>query len=196
MRKIVIFAALLVAALIGFTLSLYVITITYQSQTDYSSMSNAMRQMMGGQGGMGAQQPTSIPSYLWILPPSFIALLIVGIGGLLYFFVVPEIKVSHQPVGEPAAQLNQPPKESPKSLPGKKFSTLMNTMTPEEQKVLHVLISHSGKYLQKNIAREADLSRLKTHRIISRFSGRGIVTVRPFGNTNEVALSDWLTSED
>ncbi len=146
---------------------------------------------------MGAPQPTDIPSYLWIMPPAFIALLVIGVGGLLYFFVVPEIKVSKvspQPAGEPAT----PPQisESPPALHGKKVSTLLNTMTPEEQKVLHVLTSHGGKYLQKNISKEADLSRLKTHRIISRFSERGIVTVRPFGNTNEVALSEWLTSED
>ena len=143
---------------------------------------------------MGAQQPTGIPSYLWIMPPAFIALLVIGVGGLLYFFVVPEIKVSPQPASEPATPPQ--PSESPTTLHGKKVSTLLNTMTPEEQKVLHVLTSHGGKYLQKNISKEADLSRLKTHRIISRFSGRGIVTVRPFGNTNEVALSDWLTSED
>ncbi len=191
MRKIVFFAALLAVALIGFTLSLYALTTTYQSQTNNGSMSNMMGQMMGGQG---VQQQTNIPSYLWIMPPAFIVLLIVGIGGLLYFFVVPEIKVSPQPAGEPAAQPQ--PSESSTTLHGKKVSTLLNTMTPEEQKVLHVLTSHGGKYLQKNISKEADLSRLKTHRIISRFSGRGIVTVRPFGNTNEVVLSEWLTSED
>lgn len=194
MRKIVFFAALLAVALIGFTLSLYALTVTYQSQTNNGSMSNMMRQMMGGQGETSAQQPTDIPSYLWIMPPAFIALLIVGVGGLLYFFVVPEIKVSPQLADEPVTQPQS--SESPTTLHGKKVSTLLNTMTPEEQKVLYVLTSHGGKYLQKNIAKEADLSRLKTHRIISRFSGRGIVTVRPFGNTNEVALSEWLTSED
>lgn len=194
MRKIVFFAVLLVVALIGFTISFYALTITYQSQTRNGSMSDMMGRMMGGQSGIGAQQPPNIPSYLWIMPSAFIALLIIGVGGLLYFFVVPEIKVSPQPASEPATQPQ--PSESHTTLHGKKVSTLLNTMTPEEQKVLHVLTSHGGKYLQKNISKEADLSRLKTHRIISRFSERGIVTVRPFGNTNEVALSDWLTSED
>ena len=65
-------------------------------------------------------------------------------------------------------------------------------MTPEEQKVLNVLRAHQGKYLQKYVGKEAELSRLKTHRIIARFAQRGIVTVRQLGNTNEIALSDWV----
>ena len=66
-------------------------------------------------------------------------------------------------------------------------------MTPEEQKVLTVLIAHQGKYLQKYVGKEAGLSRLKTHRIVARFAERGIVTVKPLGNTNEVTISDWVT---
>ena len=65
-------------------------------------------------------------------------------------------------------------------------------MTPEEQKVLNTLIAHQGKYLQKYVVKEAGLSRLKTHRIVARFAERGIVTVKPVGNTNEVAISDWV----
>ena len=65
-------------------------------------------------------------------------------------------------------------------------------MTPEEQKVLSVLIAHQGKYLQKYVGKEAGLSRLKTHRIVARFAERGIVTVKPLGNTNEVTVSDWV----
>jgi uncharacterized membrane protein len=65
-------------------------------------------------------------------------------------------------------------------------------MTPEEQKVLNVLMNHKGKYLQKYISKEAELSRLKTHRIIARFTERGIVSVKEFGNTNEVLLADWV----
>ncbi len=45
-------------------------------------------------------------------------------------------------------------------------SVLIKTMTHDEQKVLNVLINHQGKYLQKYVAKEAGLSRLKTHRII------------------------------
>ena len=68
----------------------------------------------------------------------------------------------------------------------------MKTMTPDEQKVLNVLIAHQGKYLQKYVVKEAGLSRLKTHRVIARFAQRGIVSVQEFGNTNEIMLSDWV----
>jgi hypothetical protein len=69
---------------------------------------------------------------------------------------------------------------------------LLKTMTPEEQKVLKVLINHQGKYLQKYVVKEAGISRLKTHRVVARFAQRGIVTVNEFGNTNEIMLSDWV----
>lgn len=69
-------------------------------------------------------------------------------------------------------------------------------MKPDEKKVLETLSSHGGKFLQKHISKETNLSRLKTHRIIAGFVQRGIVTVRPYGNTNEVSLSDWLLSEE
>jgi uncharacterized membrane protein len=65
-------------------------------------------------------------------------------------------------------------------------------MTAQEQKVLTVLIAHQGKYLQKYVGKEAGLSRLKTHRIVARFAERGIVTLKPLGNTNEVTISDWV----
>ena len=62
----------------------------------------------------------------------------------------------------------------------------LKTMNPEEQKVLNVLDAHQGKCLQKYVVKEADFSRLKTHRIIARFAQRSIVTVKEFGNTNEI----------
>ena len=71
---------------------------------------------------------------------------------------------------------------------------VLKTMTPEEQKVLNVLVAHQGKYLQKYVSKEAGLSRLKTHRIVARFAQRGIVTVNEFGNTNEIVVSDWVAT--
>jgi uncharacterized membrane protein len=71
---------------------------------------------------------------------------------------------------------------------------ILKTMTPEEKKVLNVLVAHQGKYLQKYVVKESGLSRLKTHRIVARFAQRGIVTVKEFGNTNEIVVSDWVKS--
>lgn len=39
---------------------------------------------------------------------------------------------------------------------------------------------------------EHRLSKLRTHRIISRFVERGIVTAVKSGNTNEIRLAEWL----
>jgi hypothetical protein len=72
------------------------------------------------------------------------------------------------------------------------YDAVMKTLKPDERQVLEVLKSHNGTYLQKLIKKEAGLSRLKTHRIIARLAERGIVTVRAYGNTNEVTLSNWL----
>ncbi len=60
--------------------------------------------------------------------------------------------------------------------------------------MLDVLSAHGGKHLQKLIVKESGLSKLKTHRILSRFAERGIVTVKKSGNTNEISLADWLQS--
>ncbi len=71
----------------------------------------------------------------------------------------------------------------------------MRTSKPDEKRVLEVLSSHNGAYLQKLIVKEAELSKLKIHRIISRFAERGIVTVTKNGNTNLVRLATWLVEQ-
>jgi uncharacterized membrane protein len=116
--------------------------------------------------------------------------MILGLAGLIYFSIVPEIKLSSQFVTIPESSIS---KGTPQS---KRLSTVKSTMKPDEKKVLEILSAKGGKYLQKHISKEANLSRLKTHRIISRFAERGIVTVHHFGNTNKIAISDWIFSEE
>jgi uncharacterized membrane protein len=65
-------------------------------------------------------------------------------------------------------------------------------LKPDKKKVLEVLIANDGKYLQKYIRKEAGLSRLEVHRILSRLAERGMVSLKKSGNTNEVVLADWL----
>ncbi|NWG09241.1 MAG: hypothetical protein HXX80_02845 [Nitrososphaerales archaeon] len=85
------------------------------------------------------------------------------------------------------------PKESGKEeFKVSQYDAVIKTLKPDERQVLEVLKSHNGTYLQKWIRKEAGLSRLKTHRIVARLVERGIVTVRVYGNTNEVTLSSWL----
>ena len=158
---------------------------------------------MGGMMGNGGAAASST-SYLWIIPVALIAVAAAALIGVGFYFAFPELRyIKGAPCNpqktEPASGATKetssveapalPTAESVLPVSGS-CDVLMKTMTPEEQKVLDVLIAHRGKYLQKYVVKEAGLSRLKTHRIVARFAQRGIVTVTEFGNTNEIQLSD------
>ena len=106
-----------------------------------------------------------------------------GIGGVAYFFLFPEIKTTAY---APKKVINQIPQNS------SAYESVLKTLNEDERKLLNVLKKHDGKYLQKYIRHEAKLSRLKTHRVLARFAERGIVTLQKTGNTNEVTLAEWL----
>jgi len=108
---------------------------------------------------------------------------ILGIGGVAYFFIFPEIKTTAH---APKTVIDQ------KSQNSSAYESVLKTLNEDERKVLNVLKKHNGKYLQKYIRHEAKLSRLKTHRVLARFAERGIVTLQKTGNTNEVTLVEWL----
>ena len=160
----------------------------------------------GGMGGMMGNSGSASPSYYWVIPVALITAVAVAIVGVGFYSIFPELRYIK---GEPC----NPQKIEPKSsLVHNTISTattsspiasnvsgatsscdvLLKTMTAEEQKIFSVLIAHQGKYLQKYVVKEAGLSRLKTHRVVTRFAQRGIVTVKEFGNTNEIQLSDWV----
>ena len=173
-------------------------------------MYGTMRQMMGG------NYPTSnpMPTYVWYSIAVLITALAVGVVGLLYYAAYPEIRQSpltnsHQTVNTETQSPNirNPIVSQPNTIAGTKedaptdnkqqqsWSMLLHTSKPEERKVLELLSSHNGTYLQKLIVRESGLSKLKTHRIISRFAERGIVNVSKSGNTNEVRLASWISNQ-
>jgi hypothetical protein len=177
-----------------------------------SSGSNwGMGGMMGdGYNGNGAG---TTPSYLWIIPVALIGIVAVAIIGVAFYLYFPELRyIKSRGQCNPQNQqpaLNQvkpaetyttpaPPPASPTFAPvttsQNNCEVLLKTMTPEEQKIMSVLVAHKGKYLQKYVGKEAGLSRLQTHRIVARFAKRGIVTVKEFGNTNEIIISDWVNS--
>ncbi len=173
----------------------------WQSMGIGKSTSSGSNGGMGGMMGGNGTGTTSAASNLWIIPVALIAAVAIGLVGFGFYVVYPEIRnigrtcepskigpTSASPVQ--TASLNIPTTNTaPNSC-----DVILKTMTPEEQKVLTVLIAHQGKYLQKYVGKEAGLSRLKTHRIVARFAERGIVTVKPLGNTNEVTVSDWVSS--
>jgi uncharacterized membrane protein len=220
MRRMHIFLIFLIVALaILVTLALVSWYLAVAAPSYYGS--SWMRQMWGGMaannnGGMGGMMgnnggaAAASASYLWIIPAVLIAVVAAAIIGVGFYLAFPELKyIKGAPCNpqkvEPAPSVAKEasPVEAPVSPHAETVLSalgscdlLLKTMTPEEQKVLNVLIAHKGKYLQKYVVKEAGLSRLKTHRIVARFTQRGIVTVKEFGNTNEIQLSDWVKSSN
>jgi len=176
-------ASLIAATAIGFA-------VFAQTQSDpYSWMS----QMWGANGnghvsgGMMGQTPTPTPAANSLLPmfgatfAVLIAVAIVGVVGVGYYLVYPQIRTSK-------AQQVQAPLEGEAA-----YESVAKTLTEDERKIVASLKAHNGKYLQKYIKAETGLSRLQTHRILARLSERGIVSLEKVGNTNQVTLADWLT---
>jgi uncharacterized membrane protein len=144
-----------------------------------NEMWSHMGGMMGGSSDVTIQNPAA--PYFMVGIVALVGVIIVSAGGLVYFFMFPEIKTGQARHSEQVSAQNSTA-----------YEAIVKTLTDEERKVIEVLTVHDGKYLQKYIRKEAGLSRLKTHRILARLAVRGIVTLNKFGNTNEVQLTDWL----
>lgn len=124
---------------------------------------------------------TDVPFFAILAPLLFFITVLASVVGVVYFLVIPEIRTYYetaQASSMGAAQM------------------IMRTLKPDEQRVIRVLEAHGGRYLQKYISKEAELSKLKTHRTIARFAERGIVRVEKRGNTNEVCLANWFHPEE
>jgi uncharacterized membrane protein len=165
---------------------------------------------MGGMMGGGTGTSTVSTSYLWVIPLILGAAVAVTIAGVAFYSVFPELKyIKTKTTCNPSvtdASVKTTPAGSAtdtktaqvigENLPtvSNNCDVLLRTLTPEEKKVVNVLVAHQGKYLQKYVVKETGLSRLKTHRIIARFAERGIVNVEEFGNTNQIVLANWIKS--
>ncbi|MDG6999378.1 MAG: hypothetical protein JRN15_09725 [Nitrososphaerota archaeon] len=199
MRRLSIFALSLGAALILLAVLISWYVLSYQAGN--ATMSNMMGQMMGSQYSTTLNP---MPAYFWASMIALFAVLTVGLVGAVYYLAYPEIRQSKASVYETSKNLSESPAAPgiiPSSNPVKSstadsskesWSALLRTSTPEEKRILEVLSAHNGVHLQKLIVKETGLSKLRTHRIISRFAGRGIVNVTKSGNTNEVRLAPWL----
>jgi uncharacterized membrane protein len=197
MRKIsyffivLIFSLGLLVVLLGVNLYLSALNNSYNN-----SWMSQMWQQMGGMMGGGMHQtpttPTAAPSFLWAIPITLIGITLVGVAGIVYFFALPEIRTTPRIGENPTVTVAKVAAKPSNGASASPYESVLKTATEEERRVLGVLSSHDGKYLQKYIRKEAGLSRLKTHRILARLSERGIVTLTQSGNTNEVVLADWL----
>ena len=217
MRRIQLFIIVLVITL-GVLLTLTFVSwyLANSSPTYYNS--SWMKQMWSGTGStgnnggmdgmMGNGNSTASTSYLWLIPVLLGAVVGIAVIGVAFYYAYPELKyirgtcnqtspkteLGTQSVDQAVETSNSSTSNAKVQNVSKNCDVLLKTMTPEEKKVLNVLVAHQGKYLQKYVVKEAGLSRLKTHRIVARFAQRGIVTVKEFGNTNEIAVSDWVKS--
>jgi len=208
MRKLYIFLAIFITTLSVFlALALVGWYLAATSPSYYGS--SWMSQMWGphlgtdgnygGMGGMMGSGSGATTSYLWLVPVGLIVIVVVSVIGVVFYLAFPQLRYVKRTCEIPNVNsVMMEPVKSDVGLVGgsavepNACGVVLKTMTPEEQKVLNVLVAHKGKYLQKYVSKEAGLSRLKTHRIVARFAQRGIVTVTEFGNTNEIVVSDWV----
>jgi hypothetical protein len=183
MRRVVLFLVLCLAAIVGAVLLGVWYLSVYQSPG--GSLAGVMGQMMGS--GYSDGMTRTMPSSVWVVLVVFLGVIVAGAVGAGYYFAYPEIKAAPASLEETKAA---PPADA-----GMNWDVLMRTSKPEERKVIEALAAHNGSYLQKFVVKETGLSKLKTHRIVSRLAERGIVTVERSGNTNEVSLAPWVRGE-
>ena len=184
LRKVSFFLILMLVSLVLLVALLIVAFLS--TPTEGSSWTSNMWNCMGD--WMSGQYATSDPygAFFGVSLIILVSLVVVGIGGVIYLQFFPEIKTSNRSIQHGSqTQQDSPP-----------MGSVLKTLKEDERKVVDVLISHDGKYLQKYVRKEAGLSRLKTHRVLARLAERGIVTLEKTGNTNEVRIADWLKKEE
>ena len=184
MKRVGMFAVSLAAALVGIAIVAAWYLVSYQG--GQGSLGGIMGQMMGNEGSTGMAY--EMPAGVWVIIVVLAALAVIGAIGVGYYITFPEIKSG---VAEPPAM--------PTGLTGgheMSWDFLMRTSKPEEKRVLEVLAAHNGSYLQKFVVKEAGLSKLKIHRIVSKLAERKVVTVERSGNTNLVSLASWVRDEE
>jgi len=207
MRRIHLFLALTIisiASLVAITVAGYYVLTSAQTSYYNGQNQNWMGQMWQGMGGMMGNQaaPTATQNaaapYFGVAFIAAIAIAIVGIIGVVYFALFPEIRINRT-LTQPAiganivsAKIAVPTTTTAAAPETLAYDSVSKTLTTDERKVIEVLKKHQGKYLQKYIRSEVGLSRLQTHRIVARLADRGIVTLEKTGNTNNVLLANWL----
>ncbi len=162
----------------------------WSGQTTTGTTNAGMGGMMGGVGSTTVAATNAWLPYFGVLFAVLIGVTVVGVVGISYYLVYPQIHMGSAPQ---TAAISFPTNAATPN--GGAYETVTKTLTVEERKVIEILNSHNGKYLQKYIKTETGLSRLKTHRILNRLSERGIVSLEKTGNTNQVYLASWLNQQ-
>ncbi len=116
--------------------------------------------------------------YAWV--PFVVVPVSLSIGMLVYLALFPEIK-KEQPV-KTEVQADQ-----------RTLEAVKRVLKDDERKIVDLLMHSGGTMLQRDIARQAGFSRVKTHRILYRLSTREIVVAEKYYNTYRISLADWLS---
>ena len=199
MKRVNLFLTILIVSLVSLILLTAIgYAIFTSAQNPYNWMNQMWGENTGATGGMGGmmgqtgQTATStnpLMPYFGALFAVLVGVTIIGILGLTYYVLYPQIRMGKNT----SPMINQ--NVTQQATNTQAYESVSKTLTDEERKVIEVLNNHNGKYLQKYIRNETGLSRLKTHRIIARLAERGIVTLEKTGNTNQVFLANWLQSQ-
>jgi len=169
LEKLKVLLIILIVSSIGLAVSLFLVALN--SEPTVSPLELLAQIVTVG-------MPAEVPFFIPLATLQFLITVLASVVGVIYFLVLPEIRSYTAP--------------NPKQPIGGAVGMVMKTLNLEEQKVVEILRIHNGKYLQKYITKESELSKLKTHRIVARLSERGLVQVTKKGNTNEVSLADWF----
>jgi hypothetical protein len=160
---------LLLAAVLGLAISLFLLALTFVPTTSPGDLFLEI---------VTSGLPAGLPFVIPLSALLFLSTVLASMVGVIYFLVLPEMKDYYSSGSAPL---------------GKEASAMvMRTLKPDEKKVVGVIKVHGGNYIQKFITQEAGLSRLKTHRVVAALAERGIVRVERRGNSNEVTLAAWF----
>lgn len=72
------------------------------------------------------------------------------------------------------------------------FEGAMKVLREDEKEVCMAIWKEGGTALQKDVRWATGLSKVKTHRVVTRLASRGVLTVRKEGNRNRLSLASWL----
>jgi hypothetical protein len=192
MRRVNLFLINLLASVITLlTVTIIGFNVPYTTTNQFG---NGMGNMGGGMMGQTTiATSTATAGYFWILVAALTAWVIISVAGLAYYLIYPQPKIGTVKMPDtPTSPVGMTGTDSSAGA----FESIEKTLTEDERKVINTLNLHGGKYLQKYITKETGLSKLKTHRIVTRLAERGIITLEKTGNTNTVTLADWLKKKE
>jgi len=108
------------------------------------------------------------------------AFMFLTIGVVAYSMIFPEIALEKD-------QKFNPEEGFPSS-----FEGVMKVLREDERKVCMAIWKEGGTALQKDVRWITGLSKVKTHRVVTRLASRGVIMVKKEDRRNRLSLASWL----